>query len=206
MAGGSGHPHDNGSGRRLTGQERHRTPEAWLNDSPRAVRAQRYRSALPVHVRRSLFWRVVLYPSGCAATPNLCSETSAVSGAGQGQNILPSSGGSYSGHPDRMRHLCHAHGWSDLEQLVCSGKPELNLVRLTSSDWPIDEPDEEMSEIRLCPEVVKIIERRSEQSRAHAGLTWKSQACHGQHDQVETGVTDNGEVRINHCGERPVVD
>ena len=63
-----------------------------------------------------------------------------------------------------------------------------------------------MSEIRLCPELVKIIERRSEQSRAHAGLTWKSQACHGQHDQVETGVTDNGEVRINHCGERPVVD
>jgi hypothetical protein len=51
----------------------------------------------------------------------------------------------------------HAHGWSDLEQLVCSGKPELNLVRLTSSDWPIDEPDEEISEIRLCPELVKII-------------------------------------------------
>ena len=42
------------------------------------------------------------------------------------------------------RHQWGAHRWSDLEQLVGSGKPELHLIELPASDWPIDDPNEQV--------------------------------------------------------------
>jgi hypothetical protein len=54
-----------------------------------------------------------------------------------------------------------------------------------------------MSQVRLCPQLIEMIESFGKESRLDPGFTLHSQTGEGQHDQIEASVSNDGEIGVN---------
>jgi hypothetical protein len=54
-----------------------------------------------------------------------------------------------------------------------------------------------MSQVRLCPQLIEVIESLGKESRPDPRFTLDIQAGEGQHDQIEASVSNDGEVGVH---------
>ena len=87
---------------------------------------------------------------------------------------------------------------SDFEQLVCSGQPEVHFGRAVAPDGPIDQPDEQVPQVRLCSSTRRGGRKPQPRSRDRTPrVALHIQAGQGQHDQIEASVSHDGEVGVH---------
>ncbi len=55
-----------------------------------------------------------------------------------------------------------------------------------------------MSKVRLCSQLIEVIESRGNETGSDPGFARQRQAGQSQHDQIKGSVADEGEVSVHH--------